>query len=107
MDVPNLDQWLPDPSVRVVHARGANADPERLWEAARSIRLDQTRLLGRLVRWRIPGVPVHSSFQELFSQPPFCVLQEGRSALLSGLVGRIWTLRRDYPQVDGPEEYSD
>jgi hypothetical protein len=25
--------------------------------------------------------------------------------LVSGLVGRIWTLRRDYPQLEDPEEF--
>ena len=103
---PDLDQWLRDPSVRVVHARGTeHADQQRLWQAALSIRLDQTRLLGRLIRWRIPGVPAQSSFQELFTQQPFCLLQAEGFTLLSGLVGRIWTLRRDYPELGGPDEY--
>ena len=107
MAAPDLDPWLPNPSVRIVHTRGANADRERLWEAARSIRLDQTRLLGRLVRWRIPGVPARSSFRDLFTHPPFCLLHDEGFVLLTGLVGRIWTLRRDYPRLDGPGEFRD
>jgi hypothetical protein len=105
MGHPDPDPWLPRPSVRIVHARHSHVEPERLWEAARGIRLDQTRLLGRLVRWRIPGVPPQTSFDALFRQPPFCVLQDDGLALLSGLVGRIWTLRRDYPRLGGPEEF--
>ena len=31
---------------------------------------------------------------------------EGR-ALVSGLVGRIWTLRRDYPELRRPDEFRD
>ncbi len=27
--------------------------------------------------------------------------------LVSGLVGRIWTLRRDYPELKDPEEFRD
>ncbi len=43
----------------------------------------------------------------MFRAPPFLVLEdagEGR-ALVSGLVGRIWTLRRDYPRLTDPEEF--
>lgn len=105
MTAPNLDQWLDRPAVRVVHRRPTKADPARLWEAARSIRLDQTRLLGRLVRWRIPGVSGQSSFEDLFTHSPFLVLQDEDMTLLSGLVGRIWTLRRDYPRLADPEEF--
>jgi len=104
---PNLDQWLDRPAVRVVHRRPTKADPARLWEAARAIRLDQTRVLGRLVRWRIPGVSPQSSFEELFTSSPFLALQHEDMTLVSGLVGRIWTLRRDYPQLSGIEDYQD
>lgn len=107
MTAPNLDQWLERPAVRIVHHRQTKADPARLWEAARSIRMDQTRLLGRLVRWRIPGVSAQSSFEELFTNSPFLVLGDANMTLLSGLVGRIWTLRRDYPELSGPADYRD
>lgn len=103
---PDLDHWLPDPSMRVAHRRQSSAPPERLWDAARTIRLSDTRVLGRLVRWRIPGLPPDLAFDELFRSPPFTVLwEEERHALLSGLVGRIWTLRRDYPELTGAEEF--
>lgn len=46
------------------------------------------------------------SFDEMFRRPPFKVLEEERNRLLvSGLVGRIWTLRRDYPVLGEPEEF--
>jgi len=101
---PDLDRWLPDPAVRVVHGRQSGAPADRLWQAARELRLADTRLLGRLIRWRIPGVAGASSFEDLFCNPPFTALAEGETSLVSGLVGRIWTLRRDYPDVD-PEEF--
>jgi hypothetical protein len=103
---PDLDGWLPDPSIRVSHRRETSASAERLWEAAQTVRLRDTRLLGRLVRWRIPGLPPDLKFGELFRAPPFITLHEepGR-ALVSGLVGRIWTLRRDYPELKDPEEF--
>ena len=103
---PDLDRWLPDPAIRVAHRRESSAAPDRLWEAARTVRLSDTRLLGRLVRWRIPGLPSDLAFDELFRSPPFLVLAEEPSrVLVSGLVGRIWTLRRDYPQLEDPDEF--
>jgi hypothetical protein len=33
------------------------------------------------------------------------VLHAEDGALVSGLVGRIWTLRRDYPKLSDPEEF--
>ena len=102
---PQLDTWLPDPAVRVAHRRDSAAPPERLWRATQDISLSETRLLGRLIRWRIPGLPREVSFDELFRQQPFTVLCEEDGALVSGLVGRIWTLRRDYPELDSPEEF--
>jgi hypothetical protein len=103
---PDLDYWLPDPSLRVAHRGESGAPPDRLWEAARSIRLGSTRLLGRLVRWRIPGLPADLTFDEMFRSPPFSVLLEAdRGGLVSGLVGRIWTLRRDYPELSAPDEF--
>jgi hypothetical protein len=102
----SLDTWLPDPTVRVRHSRVSSAPRERLWEAARTVGLRDTRMLGRLVRWRIPGTPADISFDEMFRRPPFMVLDEQANvALISGLVGRIWTLRRDYPLLNDPDEF--
>lgn len=102
---PDLNSWLPDPALRVSHRRRSRAAPDDLWDAARQVRLSDTAVLGRLVRWRIPGLPRDPRFDELFRQPPFMVLQEGERALVSGLVGRIWTLRRDYPRLATPGEF--
>lgn len=102
---PELDPWLPDPAVRVAHRRSSSAGAEELWDAARGLRLAEARMLGRLVRWRIPGTPATTTLEGLFSNRPFAVLEEGEHALVSGLVGRIWTLRRDYPAIDDPEEF--
>lgn len=108
MTTPDLDQWLPKPSLRVAYRRESSASPERLWEAARTVRLSDTRVLGRIVRWRIPGLPANLEFDQLFRAPPFLVLDEDEGHwLISGLVGRIWTLRRDYPRLSDPDEYRD
>ena len=101
----DLDVWLPDPEIVTRHRREARADPDTLWAAARSVRLDQTRTIGRLVRWRIPGVPAGRTYDELFRTYPFVVLEEGERHLVSGLCGKIWTLARDYPQLDGADAF--
>ena len=105
MTPPDLDQWLPNPALRVAHRRHSQASAQRLWHAAQTVRIGDTALLGRLVRWRIPGTRPDQRFDELFRATPFIVLQEGDTELVSGLVGRIWTLRRDYPQLTDPEQF--
>jgi hypothetical protein len=104
---PELDTWLAAPTVTVTHHRSSRAKPDDLWEAARTVQLGETRMLGRLVRWRIPGVPAGARFETLFRCPPFIVLEEGEWMLVSGLVGRIWTLRRDYPVLKNQDEFLD
>jgi hypothetical protein len=101
----SLDHWLPDPAVCTHHRCRSAAAPDRLWEVANELRLSDARTLGRLVRWRIPGVGGDQSFRELLSDYPFCVLDEGDHYSLSGLAGRIWTLQRDYPRLEGPEAF--
>jgi hypothetical protein len=101
-----LDDWLESPTVRTRHCRHAAAAPDALWAAAASIRLADTRRLGRLVRWRIPDLDPGLTYHDLFRGYPFCVLEEGEQRLVSGLCGRIWTLHRDYPELSGPEDFA-
>src|SRR2546430_1831854 len=79
---PDLDAWLPNPAIRVHHRRESSASAERLWEAAQAVRLSDSRRLGRLVRWRIPGLPADLTFGELFRAPPFIVLDETPDRML-------------------------
>jgi hypothetical protein len=107
VSAPNLDYWLPTPAMRVAHRRESSASPDQLWRAAEATTIGDTALLGRLVRWRVPGTRSEQRFDELFRGPPFMVLEEDAGTLVSGIVGRIWTLRRDYPQLGNPEEFRD
>jgi hypothetical protein len=102
-----LNAWLPDPLVRTRHRRQAHADAESLWHAAESVQLCDAPTLGRVVRWRIPGTPRDLPYRDLFRRYPFTVLDEGENWSMSGLCGRIWTLRRDYPRIDGPDAFRD
>ena len=102
-----LDDWLADPAVRTHHARSAAATPDALWRGAESVRLTDTRVLGRVVRWRLPGTSVDAHFNDLFRSYPFVVLDEGDHHLVQGLAGRIWTAAsRDYPRIGSPDEYA-
>src|ERR1700750_3509134 len=91
-----LDDWLARPVVRTRHHRRAAAGPDGLWGAARGLRLSETRTLGRLVRWRIPGTAPDQTFRGLLAEYPFIVLAEGERWSMSGLCGRIRTPHRAY-----------
>jgi len=101
----DLDAWVPDPQITTRHRRTAGVGPGALWSAARGVRLDQTRTIGHLVRWRIPGVPPDQSFLGLLCDDPFTLLDEGPHHAISGLCGRIWTLSRDYGELTGPDDF--
>jgi hypothetical protein len=101
-----LDAWLPEPKVRTHHTRRAAGGPDALWREATDLRVSDTHSLGRLVRWRIPGLARDITYGELFRGYPFTVLEERDHCLLSGLCGRIWTLARDYPRLEGPDAFA-
>jgi hypothetical protein len=100
-----LDAWLGETTVRTHHRRVARAQPDALWDSATRVRLGDTRSLGHLVRWRIPGLGPELTYHELFRSYPFTVLEEDSKLLLSGLCGRIWTLARDYPRLSSADEF--
>lgn len=102
---PDLDAWLPQPQVRTRHRRPARAGAEALWHAAEAVRIRDAPTLGRAVRWRIPGTSPDLSFRDLLRSYPFAVLAEGDGWSASGLCGRIWTVRRDYPRIEGLDDF--
>ena len=102
---PNLDDWLAGAPVRTHHRRRANASPDALWESAGGVRLADTGTLARLVRWRIPGTPADLTYHEMFRRYPFTLLEEGEHHSISGLCGKIWTLQRDDPRLEGPDDF--
>jgi hypothetical protein len=107
MTANHLDAWLPAATIRTQHRRISTAPPNRLWESARAVRLCDTRTLGRLVRWRIPGTDARTTFDQLLRVYPFTPLEEGEHLIVSGLCGRIWTLARDYPRLGAPAAFRD
>jgi hypothetical protein len=102
----DLDDLLPDAPVRTHHRRATSASADDVWDAACALRLSDTRRLGRLVRWRLPDTPADSTFRELLRRYPFTLLDEGLRYSVSGMCGRIWTLRTDYPRLAGPADFA-
>lgn len=103
--MPALDDWIAAPDVRTHLSTTAGVPAARLWTAARSVRLSDTRTLGHLVRWRIPGLRAEQTFDEMFREYPFALLGEGPQWTVSGLCGRIWTFARDYPELRGDADF--
>jgi hypothetical protein len=101
-----LDAWLDAPAVRTHHRRAAATDPATLWRVAAGLRLADTGTLGRLVRWRIPGLEPTLTYHEMFHAYPFTVLEEDEHRLLCGLCGKIWTLARDYPRLPDADAFA-
>jgi hypothetical protein len=102
---PDLDAWAPRATVRTFRRRTVACEPGVLWRTARDVRMRDTRTLGRLVAWRIPGTSLDQTFDALFRAYPFTVLDEGERHVIAGLCGRIWTLTRDYPRLAGPDAF--
>jgi hypothetical protein len=101
----DLDAWLPDPQVRGGHRRSARTGPDELWRAAGEVTIGEAPALGRAVRWRIPGTLPDITFRDLLRSYPFAVLAEGERWSVSGICGRLWTLRPDYPELEGPDDF--
>jgi hypothetical protein len=103
----DLDALLPDAPVRTHHRGSTSASADQVWEAACALRLSDTRRLGRLVRWRLPDTPSDCTFRELLRRYPFTLLDEGPRYSISGLCGRIWSFRTDYPRLSGPADFAE
>jgi hypothetical protein len=101
----DLDSWLLEPVVRTNNRRDSPTGEAELWASAATVHLRDCRILGRLVRARIPGLSANLTFAELFRSDPFNLLDEGRIHTLSGLCGRIWTMRRDFALLSEPADF--
>jgi hypothetical protein len=101
----DLDRWLAEPVLRTSHRRESKASADELWASAATVRLRDCRVLGRLIRARIPGPRASETFDELFHSAPFNLLGQGPAYALSGLCGRIWTVRGDFALLSRPAEF--
>lgn len=103
--MPPLGDWIPEPAVRTHLSKRARAPAGTLWAEATGVRLADARTLGRLVRWRIPGLTADQTFHEMFRRYPFALLAHGDQWTVSGLCGRIWTFAHDYPELQGDADF--
>jgi hypothetical protein len=104
---PDLDRWLSAPALRTSHRRETHVGADVLWRAAATVRLRDCRLLGRLVAVRVPVSDPTMTFETLFRTPPFVSLDEEPTWALSGLCGRIWTVRGELGELSGPQAFLD
>jgi hypothetical protein len=104
---PDLDRWLDQAAVRTYHHRTAATDGATLWRAAATVRIGESGVLGRLVRWRVPGARAEQTYRELFTAAPFLALDQGDAHLLAGLCGKIWTARPALARLAAPSEFHD
>jgi hypothetical protein len=104
---PDLDRWLTDPAVRTAHRRDSRAPAQVLWQAAATVALGDSRLLGRLVVARIAGTDPGVTFASMFRSPPFLLLEDGPTFALTGLCGRIWTMRGEFAPLAAPDDFLD
>lgn len=105
MAAPDLDRWIDAPHVRTRHRRDAPVGEREIWAAAGAVRVKDCRILGRLIPARIAGVRADVSFDELFGSAPFTVLDDGPAFRLSGLCGRIWSVRGQFTPLADPEAF--
>jgi hypothetical protein len=104
---PDLDRWLHDPAVRTRHRRESSAGVDELWRAAANVTLRDCRLLGRLITARLPDSRPEMTFEALFRTPPFLPLERGPAWALSGLCGRIWSVRGEFGSLAEPQAFLD
>lgn len=83
--------------------------PERLWEAAQTVRVSDTRTLQPLIALRFGryAPPADTTFRELFRRAPFTLLEESDHSSISGLAGRLWMLGDVFATLAGPDDYAD
>jgi len=103
----SLDDWLPGHQIRLHSTRVARVEPERLWEAAQTLRLSETPNMRRLIRWRLGrhAPDADTTYRELFRSGIFMLLEEGERYSVSGVAGRIWAPSGDYATFATPDDY--
>lgn len=81
--------------------------PERLWQAAQTVRVRDTRALRPIIALRFgPYAPsADTTFRDLFRRAPFTLLEESDHSSISGLAGRLWWLGDVFAPLEGPEDY--
>ena len=98
-----LDDWLPEHHASTHHARRSAATPERLWQAARTVQVRETRTLRPIIGWRLGryAPAADSSVYDVLAAHPFVQLAEDGMVSVSGLAGKLWALGDTFVRFDG------
>jgi hypothetical protein len=93
--------------VRTHHARRSRATAERLWEAARSVPVRETRTLRPIIAWRLGHYAPGGDFplRDVLASHPFHLLAEDGMVSVSGLAGKLWTLGDTFVRFGSAEEF--
>jgi hypothetical protein len=93
--------------VRTHHARVSRAPAPALWQAARSVEVRETVSLRPLIAWRLGAHAPRGDepFSAVFARHPFHLLAEDGWVTVSGLGGKLWSLRGDYATFGSPAEF--
>jgi hypothetical protein len=89
------------------HARRSRATAGRLWEAARTVPVRETRTLRPIIGWRLgryaprPDTPM----RDVLASHPFHLLAEDGMVSVSGLGGKLWALGDTFVRFDSPEAF--
>jgi hypothetical protein len=97
-----LDDWLPHCHARTHHARRSRATPERLWHAAREVRVHETRTLRPIIAWRLGRyAPAGDApMRRVLDSHPFQLLAEQGMVSVSGMAGKLWSLGDTFVRFD-------
>jgi hypothetical protein len=89
------------------HARRSRATPERLWRAARTVPVRETRTLRPIINWRLgryaPAADV--PMRTVLASHPFHLLAEAGRVSVSGLGGKLWAPGDTFVRFDTPEAF--
>jgi hypothetical protein len=102
-----MDDWLPEQHASTHHARRSGAAPERLWQAARTVQVRETRTLRPIIGWRLGDYapPADAPLYGVLSAHPFLLLAEQGTVSVSGLAGKLWALGDTFVRFEGPEQF--
>jgi len=103
-----LDDWLPRHHASTHHARRSAAAPERLWQAALTVQVRETRTLRPIMSWRMGryAPPPDAEMRQVLARHPFVLLAEEGRVSVSGLAGKLWALGDTFVRFDGPAAFA-
>lgn len=89
------------------HARRSRATPERLWRAARTVPVRETRTLRPIIAWRLGhyAPPGDTPVSAVLAAHPFHLLAEDGMVSVSGLGGKLWSLGDTFVPFDDPAAF--